>query len=668
MHKSFIACIAALSLTGCLNVTEQIAGPPPPDAGPVVTCKAKTCADLKASCGAPDDGCGHTLGCGVCGYGLTCSSTRSCVPTQIVGGTCSQDGFCLESGQLTAETLRGIHGIDKERAWAVGDNGTILRRTQAGWQRVMLPAAVHPKTGLTAVRGFGSGDVWIVGEKGTVLRHSEQAIGGWVNLSIPGGIPTLHTVFGSSSSNVYIAGEGVLFHFDGNALTGQVGPTNVSFIDGAVLPDGRVAGLSTDALWVREANSTWVEHAIRHSKQRLSVCPDGDVALFGSYSGETGDIQRIDTTQWTEAGSSSGSTWFVDGVCTATGTIWSVSTNGLAEVGKEPFLPLPQNHFTAIDATSDGTIWAAGASGVVYQVDSGGKLERMHGPLNEDRSYLTGSSRSNVWLFGARGNAERFDGSSWSALSYAEIPGIDLNRYDVTIQGVAVEPNRLALVVGHRDAQLAAVSYDGTDWRKELLQLPLDTYPVGIGRLGSSVVFVHRDFPGGDFGTLVQNGETWAPMQAPTPFLSSVSSNDELVAVSPHVGNTSSNLYQWTPAGWVVLSSTLPTVTDTWLNGTIGYAATAAGVFTRSPTGWTLDSRLPPDPFVAVQGTSEHDIWALGHTSLTSAAYESQLFHFDGTSWTPVDLGVSLQMRALYVSSTDIWVLANGGVLLHKAR
>lgn len=49
--------------------------------GATCVCRARTCADLGFSCGAPDDGCGRTLDCGGCdGGGVCISGSCSCPP------------------------------------------------------------------------------------------------------------------------------------------------------------------------------------------------------------------------------------------------------------------------------------------------------------------------------------------------------------------------------------------------------------------------------------------------------------------------------------------------------------------------------------------------------------------------------------------------------------
>jgi len=79
----------------CVDELESV--PPPP------SCTPASCQSLGAECGAPSDGCGGTLNCGVCGGGQLCSNNvcvdepvtpppppPACVPTtcQALGADC----------------------------------------------------------------------------------------------------------------------------------------------------------------------------------------------------------------------------------------------------------------------------------------------------------------------------------------------------------------------------------------------------------------------------------------------------------------------------------------------------------------------------------------------------------------------------------------------------
>src|SRR5690242_18924750 len=45
---------------------------------PAPACTLKTCSQLAAQCGSPDDGCGTNLSCGTCAAGQACNASNQC--------------------------------------------------------------------------------------------------------------------------------------------------------------------------------------------------------------------------------------------------------------------------------------------------------------------------------------------------------------------------------------------------------------------------------------------------------------------------------------------------------------------------------------------------------------------------------------------------------------
>ena len=71
---------------------------------------------------------------------------------------------------------------------------------------------------------------------------------------------------------------------------------------------------------------------------------------------------------------------------------------------------------------------------------------------------------------------------------------------------------------------------------------------------------------------------------------------------------------------------------------------------------WCIALRVP-EPLYAVRGVSDSDIWAVGSRG---AAY-----HYDGTTWTRSDAGVSVTLFDVHpVSATDVWAVGEGGLAL----
>ncbi|MDQ8164836.1 MAG: hypothetical protein P3A28_03640 [Gemmatimonadota bacterium] len=59
-----------------------------------------------------------------------------------------------------------------------------------------------------------------------------------------------------------------------------------------------------------------------------------------------------------------------------------------------------------------------------------------------------------------------------------------------------------------------------------------------------------------------------------------------------------------------------------------------------------------------MSGTKNADMWACGENGL--------MLHFDGATWTPVDLGTAQSLWAvLALSETDVYVVGGGGFAAH---
>lgn len=72
---------------------------------------------------------------------------------------------------------------------------------------------------------------------------------------------------------------------------------------------------------------------------------------------------------------------------------------------------------------------------------------------------------------------------------------------------------------------------------------------------------------------------------------------------------------------------------------------------------WVLDPVT--DPAIAIHGTAADDVWAILQNNVTNVV---TLVHFDGTAWTPVDLG-ACALTGLDAQLSDLWAAAPGVVV-----
>jgi hypothetical protein len=134
--------------------------------------------------------------------------------------------------------LRGIWGTDPDNLWAVGERGTILRRSRGSWSPVSSPSS----GALMAIWGAAADQLWAVGSDGILASDGMR----WVTLST--GVRDLLAISGSGPRDVWAAGKNRLLHFDG------LGWTTVSTTFG-----GRV-------LFARGPSDAWLvdDSAVRH--------------------------------------------------------------------------------------------------------------------------------------------------------------------------------------------------------------------------------------------------------------------------------------------------------------------------------------------------------------------------------------------------------------------
>lgn len=115
------------------------------------------------------------------------------------------------AGTVRADVLVAVT-CSRYDAWAVGDNGTILRWVGGSW----VDQSPGGST-LRAVWGSAANDVWAVGDGGTILHFNGST---WSSRTT--GTTTtadLYAVWGISSSNVWAVGSGVVLRWNGSAWT-----------------------------------------------------------------------------------------------------------------------------------------------------------------------------------------------------------------------------------------------------------------------------------------------------------------------------------------------------------------------------------------------------------------------------------------------------------------
>jgi hypothetical protein len=135
--------------------------------------------------------------------------------------------------------LNAIFGFSESEMLAIGNSGTVLRRTPTEWERIQVPT----QRNFLAISGTSANDLWVVGEAGTSLHFDGKS---WSN--VPTGImDDIVSVWASGPSDVW-AGTPQrppfhpFLHWDGTAWSNWTGAR----------PEGTVYGFwgfTPDDLW-----------------------------------------------------------------------------------------------------------------------------------------------------------------------------------------------------------------------------------------------------------------------------------------------------------------------------------------------------------------------------------------------------------------------------------
>lgn len=134
--------------------------------------------------------------------------------------------------------LRAVYVASPSEAWAVGDNGVVLRRTGETWESV--PGAPSG-TDLRDVHG-AAGEVWFVGNRGALWRYN----GDGFDVIETGTTINLSAVWVSSLGNVFVVGNnGLAFKYDPDAMPETDDEDDTDVQPGVIelLPTGSAANL-----------------------------------------------------------------------------------------------------------------------------------------------------------------------------------------------------------------------------------------------------------------------------------------------------------------------------------------------------------------------------------------------------------------------------------------
>ncbi len=172
-----------------------------------------TCANASGSCAELDDGCGHHLRCDKCPDLSFCNANGAC-DTQV----CNPTGWCWENPQPQGALLWGVWVAGPNDAWAVGQNGTLLRWDGKGWALYRQDS----NTNYYHVHGSRWDNVYASGY-GVVAHWNGSS---WSDESVLGGGQGLYGVWVAPSGIAWVAGSSTLARRQSNGTWVDDNPPN----------------------------------------------------------------------------------------------------------------------------------------------------------------------------------------------------------------------------------------------------------------------------------------------------------------------------------------------------------------------------------------------------------------------------------------------------------
>jgi hypothetical protein len=289
---------------------------------------------------------------------------------------CSDDGFC-HTAVPANQTLRGVWADGAGVAWAVSEQGAILRYEGNAW-------TVHTKTkgALYAVWGSGPNDVWVGGEVG--LLHGTGAASAaltFADAQAPGDARApITSIWGSGSKDVWAAGNFMDFPFVARVLHYTDGFAGASWqVDGVSSNPvlfSRVWGTSASGVWLAGVrnNPVTIKQEVYVMRRSPGATKFAEVPLPRDPSAPkgVGELNKLH-----------------DATAGLDGTVWVL---GRTNTSKQGF---------ARGTTADGVTfdWSFVATG-----PSSGQLS----------NFVWGKGASDQWIGGNYGRLRHWDGTTWT--------------------------------------------------------------------------------------------------------------------------------------------------------------------------------------------------------------------------------------------------------------
>lgn len=548
---------------------------------------------------------------------------------------CNTFGFCWENPKPVGNRLNDVAVVAPGELWAVGDAGTIVRRSGGVFSLVSTGQVKN----LYSIWGSAA-ELYIVGEGGVIIH-------GVSNVLTPESSPVttdLYDVF-STGGIGYAVGAGGRLLRRTSSWAADTSPTSVELRG--------VYGNSTSDVWAVGAQGT----AVRWNGSMWSTTP---VTAFGTFTmrgisgGGGGPLYAIDSfggiysynTSWSQVRSMStddlqgvsviSGTPYVAGnnvggmILHYTGTSWTRDVQG--SIG-----------FRGVSGTGPTELWAVGEAGAIWQSDGTTWNPRGSG-ITSNLNGVFATDGQHAWAVGQNGALMVYNGSYFAPFS--------LGGSTPNLNAVWASSASNVIVVGNNGF---IVRYDGSNW----LTMTSGTTQNLRAVYGVSAT---RAYAVGDNGAVVTyDGTSWTPMTGASTNLRAVwASSSSDIYVAGDLGKVLRS------TGGAFTEITPGPATTASIGGIFG---TTAGDFWITAdtsllrySGGSFGAAVTPAPAVTglrgIFGTTSSEIFAVGGGGA--------LVKYNGTSWSRVTTGAGTDLLSVGTSGRKLWLVGSGGTILRQ--
>lgn len=541
-----------------------------------------------------------------------------------------------------------------------------------------FPVVTNTIGSLRSVWAAASNDVYIAGDG--ILRHFDGK--DWATIDL-GSTASIIDVSGSSAHDIWAVGEDrAVFHYDGTAWTAMMIPETIPY--------------TLEAVWALGPDNVFVvgNDEVNLSNPNYGYLAHWNGTVWNATTVPTGmyDVWATSSTS-ADASAESGVTYHWDG------NQWVATT-------------LDGNSLFAIWGTGPNDVWTGGTAGLFHRTSTGWSSV----PMPASRNIFSITGAGNRVFFGANDGVMLYDGNAFVSIPapqfnwmwanaptdvFAVSPFGAVRRFTgrawlddgntLTAARTISASNASYAVVADLSTPAIAQVWDGVSWTTmpssglNRIQSFYIAAPGDVVAVGSGAAHYYTD----------SSGTSWHPMTGTVGTLTGVwgRSTSDMFAVANGVGG---RIFHSSGTTWAAMTSnTTQSLSAVWGTATEVFVVGIGVIDHYDGQTWT-PMMLPAGnhSYNAVWGTANNNVYAgsvgqihhwdgsnwtvsvanldftvrsisgTGPNDITAVGTLGAMVHFDGINWSPVRVPTTQSLAAVAVTPTRVFVAGADGTQL----